>query len=221
MAARVSAAAASVIAALIASTAPVGATQERSLCGVERWAVKTLQDRPRLLPVQTVTLRFLVIRPAPAALPTTRLAFERHVYKVTAAVTLVGHEDDGDFHLALRAGLLHMIAEALAGLHREGDTRVAPTDAGRSGRRACPRTSEHHRRLVFRLQARPGRRRTERDRVAPDPRVQLPQPLTRTNDLAGSRRKGWPCKSNPVRLGSYVSRAIGVSRGIASSRPGF
>jgi hypothetical protein len=26
---------------------------------------------------------------------------------------------------------------------------VAPTDAGRSGRRACLRTSEHHRRLVF------------------------------------------------------------------------
>jgi hypothetical protein len=30
--------------------------------------VKTLQDRPILLPVRTTTLRFLVMRPAPSAL---------------------------------------------------------------------------------------------------------------------------------------------------------
>ncbi len=29
---------------------PAGATQGRSQCGVERWTVKTLQDRPALLP---------------------------------------------------------------------------------------------------------------------------------------------------------------------------
>src|SRR5438552_2746816 len=33
-------------------------------CGVERWAVKTLQDRPALLPPATRTIHFLVTRPA-------------------------------------------------------------------------------------------------------------------------------------------------------------
>jgi hypothetical protein len=84
----------------------------RSLCGVERWTVKTLQDRPTLLPVQATTLHFLVTRPAPSYLPTTRLPFERHVYRVTAAVTLVRHEADDDFHFVLRVGSDHMIAEA-------------------------------------------------------------------------------------------------------------
>ena len=32
--------------------------------------------------------------------------------------------------------------------------------------------------------------------------------------------RGWPCKSNPVRLGSYVSRAI-ARREVAGFRPGF
>jgi len=104
-----------IAAALVASAAAAGAEVAapiRSLCGTERWAVKTLQDRPRLMPVRTTTLRFLVTRPAPHALPNTRLAFERHVYRVTAAVTLVRPEDDGDLHLVLRDGSLHMIAEA-------------------------------------------------------------------------------------------------------------
>jgi hypothetical protein len=112
MTARASIAGAAVIAALVSATAPAGASHTRSLCGVERWTVKTLQDRPRLLPVRTVTLQFLVTRPAPSVLPVTRLAFERHVFHVVAAVTLVRQEDDGDFHLVLRTGRLHMIAEA-------------------------------------------------------------------------------------------------------------
>jgi hypothetical protein len=112
MTARASIAATAIVAALVAADPPARAAQSRSLCGVERWTVKTLQDRPRLLPVRTVTLRFLVTRPAPAVLPVTRLPFERHVFHVVAAVTLVRQEDDGDFHLVLRTGLLHMIAEA-------------------------------------------------------------------------------------------------------------
>src|SRR5207247_737900 len=43
---------------------------------------------------------------------TTRLQFERHVFKVSGAVTLVRHEKDSDLHLVLRAGGEHMIAEA-------------------------------------------------------------------------------------------------------------
>lgn len=93
-------------------TSPGGAARTRIACGVERWSVKTLQDRPTLLSVQTTTIKYLVTRPAPQTLPDTRLPFERHVYTVTAAVTLVRPEDDGDLHLVLRDGPLHMIAES-------------------------------------------------------------------------------------------------------------
>lgn len=79
---------------------------------VERWTVKTLQDRPRLLPLRDVTIAYLVSRPHPRALPVTRLPFERHVFRVTAAVTLDRPEDDGDVHLVLSDGRRTMIAES-------------------------------------------------------------------------------------------------------------
>lgn len=66
-------------------------------CGVERWNVKTLQDRPILRPARTVTVRYLVTRSAPSQLPNTRLAFEHDVFTVTAAVTLVRLEDEGGY----------------------------------------------------------------------------------------------------------------------------
>jgi len=81
-------------------------------CGVERWTVKTLQDRPHLLPAKKTTVHFLVTRPAPSTLPSTRLPFERAVYTVVAAVSLVRHEADSDFHLVLQDGSEHMIAES-------------------------------------------------------------------------------------------------------------
>jgi hypothetical protein len=87
-------------------------TSTSSKCGVERWKVKTLQDRPRLLPVQAVTIAYLVTRPAPHPLPVTRLPFERHVFRVTAAVTLDRPEADSDLHLVLSDGTHTMIAEA-------------------------------------------------------------------------------------------------------------
>jgi hypothetical protein len=90
-----------------------GDTSARSgSCGVERWTVKTLQDRPRLLSAVRTTVRFLVTRRAPADLPSTRLPFERHIFTVTAAVVLVRPEADSDLHLLLRAGGNEMIAEA-------------------------------------------------------------------------------------------------------------
>ena len=81
-------------------------------CGVERWTVKTLQDRPRLLPLRDTTIAYLVSRPRPARLPATRLPFERHIYRVRAAVTLNRAEADSDLHLVLQSGPNHMIAEA-------------------------------------------------------------------------------------------------------------
>ena len=74
--------------------------------------MKTLQDRPALLPERTVTVGYLVTRPRPASIPPTRLAFERHVFTVTAAVVLVRAEADSDLHLVLQAAGQHMIAEA-------------------------------------------------------------------------------------------------------------
>src|SRR5713226_2202358 len=133
-----------IAAALVASTARAGAdvaAPTRSLCGVDRWTVKTLQDRPTLLPVRTTTLRFLVTRPAPSVLPFTRLPFERHVYRVTAAVTLVRPEDDGDFHLVLRDGALHMIVEApsTSCVARATRTRGAQMRTARAAVRICAR----------------------------------------------------------------------------------
>jgi hypothetical protein len=81
-------------------------------CGVERWTVKTLQDRPKLLRARKTTIHYLITRPAPASLPDTRLPFEHHVYTVTAAVVLVRPEADSDLHLVLQQGGNHMIAEA-------------------------------------------------------------------------------------------------------------
>jgi len=84
----------------------------RAVCGVERWLVKTLQDRPRLLPVRSATVGFLVHRPVPVPRPVGRAPFERLVFRVDAAVTLVQQEPDGDLHVVLGDGGQTMIAEA-------------------------------------------------------------------------------------------------------------
>jgi hypothetical protein len=111
--------AAVVVAAALAPSGAKGAILSGSArtgdaCGVERWAVKTLQDRPRLLPARKTTIHHLVTRPAPGSLPDARLPFERHVFTVVAAVVLVRPEDDSDLHLVLRQGGEQMIAEAPA-----------------------------------------------------------------------------------------------------------
>jgi len=131
-------------AALVSATTPglsARTADARLLCGVERWTVKTLQDRPKLLPVRATTIKFLVTRPAPHPLRSVRLAFERHVYRVTAAVTLVRAEDDGDFHLVLRDGPLHMIAEAPASgcIARATPARRSQMRAARAAIRLCAR----------------------------------------------------------------------------------
>jgi hypothetical protein len=106
------------IAALVAAvavsaglSAQTGHASARAACGVERWTVKTLQDRPRLLPPRKTTIHFLITRPAPSHLPNTRLPFEHHVYTVAAPVVLVRAEEDSDVHVVLQSGGNHMIAE--------------------------------------------------------------------------------------------------------------
>jgi hypothetical protein len=60
------------------------------------------------------TVHYLVTRPAPSSLPSTRLPFERHVFTVVARVTFVREEADSDYHLILSEKGSQMIAEAPA-----------------------------------------------------------------------------------------------------------
>ena len=137
--------------------------------------VKTLQDRPRLLPVKTVTLAYLVTRPAPSNLPYTRLPFERHVFRVTAAVTLIRPESDNDLHLVLSDGRRTMIAETPLGSCAGHATLAARKQMGQSAGCSTPlRKSNHHGRRLLRLLPRPNRRCPKRDRTAPSPRLRLP-----------------------------------------------
>ena len=81
-------------------------------CGVERWKVKTLQDRPTLHTAKTATIAQLIVVPKPVPLPGTRAPYEYNQFKVTAAVTKVIPEADGDLHLVISDGTHTMIAEA-------------------------------------------------------------------------------------------------------------
>jgi hypothetical protein len=121
---------------------PAGATTDRSLCGVERWTVKTLQDRPTLIPAQKTTIEYLTSRRPPANLPDTRLPFERHIFTVTAAVVLIRHEADDDFHVVLSDGRRTMITESPAPTcdTRAFPKRQAEMAAARRALRPCSRS---------------------------------------------------------------------------------
>jgi hypothetical protein len=101
------------VAAVAAETSPA-ATAKTSIaaCGTERWSIKTLKDHPSLLPPQSTTVHYLVTRTPPSPIPPTRTPFELHVYTVTAAVTYMHNEADGDIHIVLTSGSDHMIAES-------------------------------------------------------------------------------------------------------------
>ena len=113
-------------AAISSTTISSRSTSATASCGLERWTVKTLQDKPRLLRVHQATVHFLVTRPASAILPTKRLSFERRVYPVTSAVTLVRHEANDDLDLVLRVGADHMIADSVGvrSCDRAGDAQM-------------------------------------------------------------------------------------------------
>jgi hypothetical protein len=92
-------------------------------CGVERWSIKTLKDRPRLLRTRGTTIAHLVGLPRPRPFPPpVRLALERRIYTVVAAVTLDRGEADLDHHLVLRSGGHTMIAETPSSLCTVGAT---------------------------------------------------------------------------------------------------
>ena len=94
--------------------APAGHATGKYGCGVERWTVKTLQDRPNLLSNRLTTVKYLDTRRAPSYLPSTRLPFERHIFTVIAGVTFVREEADSDYHFILQEHGWHMIGETPA-----------------------------------------------------------------------------------------------------------
>jgi hypothetical protein len=131
-----------VAAALSVPAANAGSNRETAgACGVERWTVKTLQDRPHLLPARKTTIHYLITRPVPSHLPDTRLPFEHHVYTVIAPVVLVRPEEDSDLHVVLQQGGNHMIAEAPS---PSCDSRATPV------RRRQMRVARNHVRLCAR-----------------------------------------------------------------------
>jgi hypothetical protein len=102
------------VAARIAAPAPARRARFSAAlaCGFERWDIKTLKDRPRLLRARNTTVAHLAGLPRPVSFPPPgRLPLERRIYSVLAAVTLDRSEADLDHHLVLRSGGHTMIAE--------------------------------------------------------------------------------------------------------------
>lgn len=110
-------------------------------CGVERWTVKTLQDRPRLFPARPNTVAHLVRLRRPRSVGAKRLPLERHIYSVVAAVTLVGPKGDSDLRLVLQNGVNHMIAESPSSscTRRAKAVRRRQMATARRAVRPCPR----------------------------------------------------------------------------------
>jgi hypothetical protein len=111
-------------------------------CGIERWSIKTLKDRPLLLPARATTVAQLTSFPRPSYLPPSRrLLSERRIYSVIASVTLNRTEADLDHHLVVRTGSRTMIAETPSPLCMKGATatRRKQMIAARKVARVCTR----------------------------------------------------------------------------------
>jgi hypothetical protein len=155
----------SVIAGLVA-TPKAAASTAQIQCGVERWKVRTLQDRPSLLTTKSVTIAYLTSQPKPSPLPGNRAPFERHVFKVTAQVTQVINEGDSDLHLVLDDGNDHMIAEAPNSACTSGRPRRGGIRWRRRGRRDRLFEGGNHGRRVLRLPPAPASARISRRAVS-------------------------------------------------------
>jgi hypothetical protein len=81
-------------------------------CGGDRLRVRTLSDRPRLLPAQGAAVASLARHARPRRLTARRMAFERHVFRVQAALTLAGARGAANLRLVIRDGSAKMTAGA-------------------------------------------------------------------------------------------------------------
>lgn len=86
-------------------------------CGTERWNVKVGSDadasRINLSNIVSITVGAMGLFPKPAKMPANnRVApYELTVYEVSAQITRIAKENDGDFHLVLTSNGSTMIAE--------------------------------------------------------------------------------------------------------------
>jgi hypothetical protein len=83
--------------------APSRASSARGsrLCGGDRWHVRTLQDRPKLLPPRTTTLAKLERIPRPKSITATRMPIERQVVTLDTGAAAVLRETNGDIRVFL------------------------------------------------------------------------------------------------------------------------
>lgn len=82
------------------------------MCGSERWLVKTLQDKPKLISAKPNTVAHLASLARPRPAPTDRGQFERRIYSVEGSVTHILSEADQDLHIVLEDGPAHMVVES-------------------------------------------------------------------------------------------------------------
>src|SRR2546423_507239 len=111
-------------------------------CGVERQVVKTLQDRPPLIPARRTTVAYLASLARPSRLLSARLPFERRIFSITGAVTQVRPEADQDLHLVVQSGSKQMIVEAPSApfcTGRASPLRKRQMAAARKAARPCAR----------------------------------------------------------------------------------
>ena len=82
---------------------PSGASRLRGsgVCGGDRWHVRTLQDRPKLLPAHTTTLRKLGELRRPSSIPATRMPIERQIVTLNTGAAIATREANGDFRVML------------------------------------------------------------------------------------------------------------------------
>ena len=117
--------------------------------------------------------------------------FERHVFRVTAAVTLIRPESDKDLHLVLSDGRRTMIAETPTGVLRRPRNPCGSETDGPGASCGTPlRKGNHHRCRLLRLLPRPNRCCPKRDRAPSRSRLHLSikaDPSAFTSPCASSR----------------------------------
>lgn len=111
-------------------------------CGVDRWGIKTLKDRPRLMRARSTTIAHLISLRRPRRYPPpARLPIEHQIFTVVAAVTLVQPETDLDNHVYLASGPSAMITETPSPICMAGANPYRRRQMANSRRvaRVCPR----------------------------------------------------------------------------------
>src|SRR5262249_33545667 len=132
-------------------------------CGVERWGVKTLQDRPYLLGVRRSTVAHLNTVPRPGVLPQSPLTFVRLLLPVRPAVAARARRGRPPHprRAAARSPLADRGGADRAGLHVRRARSAAAADAGGTPSRSPVRACRGDRRRLLRLLPRPDRGREE------------------------------------------------------------